>query len=326
MKFLRKLKRNYGAIIRTLNFLGIEKSEHFRVFWDILYCQVRFKCLLDEYIAFQLYKYNNRYRKKFLYMRTRRKLYSKINVNVQGCLSKFLQRQMLNVGFDRAMIMLPDCGEETFLEFVRNRSEVIIKPDAGSCGQGVQLFVYESDEQALDFFRGIQVSTLCEERICQHEQISKFNPTSVNTIRIMSLYNGENVDFLAAILRVGGKKDSVTDNMRNNGLCASIDIPTGIVNSFFCGLDHKVYAYHPVTCEQIIGFHIPNWEKVLVIVENAHKQLPDYPVLGWDVAVTEDGAEIVEFNRCPGSHIVQFIDHEAKGASLFRYIKEKKKK
>ena len=326
MRIFQKFKARCRAVIRTVNLLDIEKSERFFVFWDIIYCKLRFKCLYDEYVLYRLYKYNNRYRKKFLYMMTRRKLYGEINVNCKGCLSKTDQRDMIKVGLNRAMIRLPDCGAEAFLEFARKHGKMVVKPDAGSCGLGVKLFVYENDEQAREYFSGIKIPTLCEEFIRQHEEMSKLHPASVNTIRVLALCDGENVNFLSAVLRVGGREDSVADNMQNNGLGAAIDIPTGIVKTFGHDLQYKAFAYHPVTGAQIIGFRIPKWAEVLSTIEKAHKQIPDYPLLGWDVAITEDGVEIVEINRSPGSRIVQIMDQEPKGPPLFRYIKAKKKK
>lgn len=324
MKLFRKMKSGYRSIIHTMDKLNIDKSSRFSVFWDIVYCKIRFRCSYKEYASYNLHRYKNRHRKHFLFMKTRFKLYKKINGVERGGLHKSQQRQIIKTGISRDMILIPDAGEEIFLEFVRKYGKAVVKPDYGSCGLEVSLFVYENDEQALQFYRSLTAPAVCEEFICQHKEMASLHAASVNTIRVLALRDGENVNFISATLKIGGSATSIADNMVKGGMGAAVDIQTGIVKTFGYDLKNNPYTHHPISGKQIIGFQIPNWDILLKTIASAHKMIPGFPLLGWDVAVTENGVEIVEINSASGTSILQIMDQQPKGKYLTDYIKKHK--
>jgi hypothetical protein len=67
---------------------------------------------------------------------------------------------------------------------------------------------------------------------------------------------------------------------------------------------------HPVTGGRITGRIVPYWPEVIALVREAHAKLGDRVVIGWDVAVLEDGPVIVEANGLPDQDILQRI-HKA---------------
>lgn len=44
---------------------------------------------------------------------------------------------------------------------------------------------------------------------------------------------------------------------------------------------------------------IPMWDKVLETVTNAAKLIPQVRFIGWDIAITNSGVEIIEGNHNP---------------------------
>ena len=75
---------------------------------------------------------------------------------------------------------------------------------------------------------------ILEEPLTEIESIQSFHPWSINTIRIVSLYDAKNevVNFMNARIRIGNKKNNV-DNFHYDGIGANIDINTGIImNSY----------------------------------------------------------------------------------------------
>lgn len=323
MNIIKKMGNRYRAVKACLNKLDIDKSDRFRVFWDIIYCRLFMKCSYDEYRQYHFYKYRNSYRKNFILLIDKKRLYRKINPYRYTMHKKVFYKKMQR-GMHREILYMPECGLDAFLAFVKKHQRVIVKPDVGSLGKDIQLFEYEDDSQAKTFFESFTDEMLCEEYIYQHEEMSALNPSSVNSVRIITLCDEGNVEILAACLKCGGSADAIVDNMHNNGIGADVDIETGIVTTFGYDYQDNVYSHHPVTGKQIIGFVIPRWKETLELVKATHLDMAECPFVGWDVAITKNGPEMIEANNSPGHKLMQYFSEQPKGQYLRAYIKRHK--
>ena len=63
----------------------------------------------------------------------------------------------------------------------------------------------------------------------------------------------------------------------------------------------------------MLGRKIPNWDKVCDGVKQAHAMLPGCRFIGWDVAITEDGIELIEGNHNPDYELLEFLDPKVGG-------------
>ena len=80
---------------------------------------------------------------------------------------------------------------------------------------------------------------------------------------------------------------------------AEADLKPGVVFTTAINMENERFIFHPVTGTQIVGFQIPNWDKVLEMVKEMAARVPQVRTIGWDVAVTQDGCCAVEGNsRC----------------------------
>ncbi len=137
-----------------------------------------------------------------------------------------------------------------------------------------------------------------EPRIKQHPEINRISPSALNTIRVITVLRKDGaVDIISAAFRIS--VNSETDNFSTGNLAAAIDISTGIVIT--PGIRRMAacsdsYEFHPVTGEKILGFKIPHWNQVISIVRNAAKIIPQVRTVGWDVAILEEKAIIIEGN------------------------------
>jgi hypothetical protein len=148
------------------------------------------------------------------------------------------------------------------------------------------------------------------------------NPGSVNTIRILSLLEQDTVKIIAATLRTGNS-NCVVDNLKHGGIGANVNIETGIVDSLGKNYAGNIYRTHPATGHPFCGFQIPFWNEALCMIHNLHPQLSQCPILGWDIAITEDKPVLVEINNGPGPMIHQFINKVPCGEVVLRFIKER---
>ncbi|HET6556569.1 MAG TPA: sugar-transfer associated ATP-grasp domain-containing protein, partial [Prolixibacteraceae bacterium] len=54
---------------------------------------------------------------------------------------------------------------------------------------------------------------------------------------------------------------------------------------------------HPITKQQIIGFHVPFWNETLQMIKKAALLHPENKSIGWDIAITANGPELIEGNH-----------------------------
>ena len=324
MKILRKLKNLRYRLLCILSRIDIDTKYHFSVLLDLIYCKIFLRCTTEEYLIYGLHRFKNLYRKNFIMANTRRRIYEKINP-AWYTKHKRICYEKIRRGMSREILYVPECGEKKFLDFVKKHHTVITKPDVGSCGRNIQIHKYTSDEEALAFFKTLPPDTICEEYIKQHQKLGSLNPHSVNSIRICSLCDNGNVEFISAAVRSGGTADSIVDNINQRGIGAKVDIQSGVVIGKGYDYHGRSYIYHPVTGTQIVGLSIPYWDEALELIRKTHLDVADCPFLGWDIAIAENGPEIIEINGAPGTKLMQSLDQTPKGKKLFDYIKKHKK-
>lgn len=325
MKFVKKIRSHLSSVKRIANRFGTSLCNKIYIAFDALRCRIFWHCTYEEYCMYEFYKYKNLYRKNFILQFKKNKYYAKINPHRYSMHKKIFYKQIQS-GMQREFIYISDIDEQQFLDFVKKHRKVITKPDVGSRGVNIQRFEYSDDQQALAFFNSLEKDTICEEYICQHEKMNSLNPNCVNTIRIVALCDSGNVEFLAASLKCGKYQHSIVDNMHNNGIGANIDIQTGVVTGIGYDYHDHTFIFHPLTSTQIVGFAIPFWAETLQLVRDTHLKISECPLIGWDVAITNSGPEIVEINGAPGPKLMQLMDQKPKGTVLKNYIKRHRKK
>ena len=175
------------------------------------------------------------------------------------------------------------------------------------------------------FYDSLEESSICEEFIKHHDDMNLLNPATVNTVRFLSIRKDDGVEIISASLRIGNNKERIVDNMRKGGIGAQVDLKTGIIITFGHDYDGNTFIEHPATGCRILGFQLPNWDKALELVKTAHSKLPQCALLGWDIALTQTGADIIEANTAPGPLLTQFMDLEPKGEQVIAMMKKNKK-
>ena len=142
--------------------------------------------------------------------------------------------------------------------------------------------------------------------------MSDFNPSSVNTLRVVTINTGKTIEIMNAVFRCGNGK-GCTDNFHHLGLAALVDIDTGIVYTQAIDKKNNRYILHPISNKQIVGFKIPYWENVLETVKCAADVNKNIRYVGWDIAINNDGTIcIIEGNSASDPDVVQMPDQIGK--------------
>lgn len=190
------------------------------------------------------------------------------------------------------------------IERCSNLKEAIIKPSlGGTWGNGVKLIqstdgiITDTNCSVKDLFASYKQSFIVQERLEQHPDMAKLNPTSLNTIRVMSYRRGEEIVILYAIVRIG-RNGQVIDNETAGGIKADIDLQTGRIKGYAMGGPKEPQMPLTDVGTPTDGYQIPCFDKILKVVKEMHFRLPYFDLVGWDMSVDKDGnPTLIEWNR-----------------------------
>lgn len=267
------------------------------------YCLLRFGCSPDDYFRYEFFKKSNYERNKFITYRRSKRIIKTYNDPryIQTLNDKTEFNRFFHAFIHRDWLDLRNASEQAFTDFVMQHGEVIMKPLCGGQGKGIFKLTASELENGL-FELEHYKDYIAEEILHQHSRMAALNPTSVNTVRVLT-FKGE---IIACALRTGGEK-AIVDNLHSKGVCAHIDIEHGIVDALCVNMRLDKYLFHPVTREKLVGYELPNWELLKERVQEAAAMVPQVAYIGWDVCILDDDIALIEGNHDPGHDVVQMI-------------------
>ncbi len=192
----------------------------------------------------------------------------------------------------------------SFLEQVFNETNVksfFCKPIDGRMGQNIFVLDKSTFRKSNDALINLILSQafIFQDLILQHETLNAINKYSANTLRIVTYKNKENkVTILSGFIRLG-RNGAIVDNAHAGGIVVSVNKDTGKMRDEGVQLMDNgggVFYKHPDTGIVFDNFQIPCFSQVKDIVSKAATLL-NFPLLGWDVAITPNGPVIVEVNH-----------------------------
>ena len=118
---------------------------------------------------------------------------------------------------------------------------------------------------------------------------------------------GGRVRLIGACLKCGGQ-GAATDNFHTGGIAYPLELASGRVSGpGRNNTDLGDYTRHPASGAYLPGFQVPFWPALTACVYRAMDRVPGMGYVGWDIAVTPDGPELIEGNwHWPGGNIIQF--------------------
>jgi hypothetical protein len=192
---------------------------------------------------------------------------------------KYFDKEMTEISFEQAVAIL------------QSQSKFVIKPATGTGGgKGVKVIDnLLSQEEISKLFDAYDVDFVVQALIVQNNELSRFNPTSVNTCRITTISIGSKQSF-SAIFKVG-RKNAKVDNWNS---------------SVLVGVNHQGhladYGYD-VNLNRIeksdvgvsfAGNVIPKFSEMVDLTQKYHQlYFPNISVVGWDITLENNGDIIV---------------------------------
>lgn len=272
------------------------------LFLDMIYCGFKYQAGYVDYDLFKMYNLDAKRRASLLtrgidneYIRKYNdKNYRHIFTNkdeFDSYFHKFLKRDF----------MVADGNNEAeFKDFIKGKEYIIAKPLAGTHGDGVSKIAVKT----ADYQKIVQNGkVLIEDYVIQDKKMNELNPSSINTVRVMSYYDKDKDDtyMLAMYLRIGNGK--IVDNFNGGGMVTKIDMATKRCEFPAVDRNGTIYEYHPATNTKIPGFEIPRYDEMVEMIKEAAKVVKEVRFVGWDVGISEKGPCLIEGNDYPGHDI-----------------------
>lgn len=139
---------------------------------------------------------------------------------------------------------------------------------------------------------------IIQERLCNHPQINKIYPLSLNTLKLITFLkeDGE-VVFYDGVMRFGAGGNLV-DNASGGGVFVGIDENGYLQDVGYHEPGKKkkliVNGAHPDTGEWFGGMQLPYWKELIETAKRFHRFFYGIPSIGWDVAFTPNGFVFTE--------------------------------
>ena len=145
--------------------------------------------------------------------------------------------------------------------------------------------------------------------LVNHSALADLNLGALATARILTARNekGE-IEVTHAVFRMPQRPGARVDNIHAGGIAAAVDLATGrLGRATDLGLrtSSQWHDHHPTTGAPIVGRVLPHWPEALELARRAHERIGDRVVVGWDMALLEDGPCLVEGNGKPDVDLMQ---------------------
>lgn len=217
-------------------------------------------------------------------------------------------------------------------DLLGRKGKYFCKPFDGICGRGVFVLtiddeiqvngeVYDRDSAQEFLSSAFKNKYIIQDVLVQHPAMAYLNPSSVNTIRIITgrTKKDKQVQFVTGFLRIGGG-GSFTDNMAGGGMAVGINFENGFLQHYgymFDGNKSQRIEMHPVLGIPFDSIQIPHLKEAIDTSIALHERLDCLQFIGWDVAITENSVSFIEGNDNPG---LSQSNHGPKRRVIDQYI------
>jgi hypothetical protein len=157
--------------------------------------------------------------------------------------------------------------------------------------------------------RSRKAPLVVQPRLTPHRALSDLSTGALPTIRIVTCLDEQGQpEVIGAVFRMAVGDNVTVDNLHAGGIAAAVALDTGrLSGATNLGTDARLgwLSSHPDTGAAIKGRALPLWKEIKKLAVDAHRAFADRVVIGWDVAILDDGPILIEGNGNPDMDILQ---------------------
>ncbi len=271
---------------------------------DSLYCVLRYRISILEYFQFNFFLTKKEERIKYVGTPLLEEYQLKMNPKSERHLLhnkiKFLEVYAPFIRHSYATSADLQAHNDRATQVLHNKSgKIVLKNMFGEGGMGIEVVsVGDQGSHAIAKRLAATKNDFVEECVVQHRDLMSLSPSGLNTLRIITqLNNKSEVEILGATLRIS--VNCAVDNWHAGNMAAPVNLSSGIIEgpAFYMDITKSDEYYHPATKVEIRGFKIPYWRESLQMANDAALYNKKNRSIGWDIAITDDGPDIIEGNH-----------------------------
>ena len=243
---------------------------------------------------------------------------------------------------DTVSVSSPRVTIEIFLDELKRSGKFALKHTHSAIGKGFHLVSFKDGAFSLDnkeisendlvsFINGLNCY-IVQEAIEQADYSSAINSSSVNTIRLLCVWNSERNSFevVRAFHRFGAKGQLVDNLGQGNGILVYLDPLSGeLKDSGVVNKDGSPTIItgdilrHPDTDYILTGMKIPGYQEMVSKILDISNSISFLRIIGWDVVMTNDGFKIIETNSLTTLPTIQQREGFLSVPWLYTFFKSK---
>lgn len=183
--------------------------------------------------------------------------------------------------------------EDEALEVIRAEETVVIKASVDSSGgKGVYFININDDDSVISKALCGSENYIVQKVIRQHKVLSGIHSSSINTIRIVTLYYQGEVRVLSGIVRMGVGESRV-DNSSSGGIFCGIT-DDGRMKKYAYNKWLNCYSTHPTSGFVFDGTIVPGYDEAKKFCKDLHLRFIRLSrLISWDLAIDIDGTPIL---------------------------------
>lgn len=159
-----------------------------------------------------------------------------------------------------------------------------------------------------------------QELLRPHPLIAEVCGDKLCTVRMIAIFEGSQVRLYGAYWKIAVEPNMADNYWRKGNVLALVDPTDGTVKRCSTGLgaEYRSVDVHPVTGKAICGFVLPDWSEAVNMVLSASRAFPGFKMQAWDVALSDKGPILLEFNRFGSLFLPQLAEQHGLYDGEFR--------
>ena len=146
--------------------------------------------------------------------------------------------------------------------------------------------------------------------VTNHTSLHPVIGSTLATLRLLTVLTPEGFKLYRAAWKIPAQHNFADNYWRPGNLIAGVDIHTGCITHVVSGTGPELreLSHHPQTDVSLVGYEVPQWGALCELALQGSRLFPRMPIIGWDLALTDQGPVIVEVNDLPDFGIMQLAD------------------